>query len=103
MARLIWTVKASRDFDAVCAYLDANSPGYTRTFARGVSALAEDAARQPFFGAEVEKYGREDIRERLFDSFRVIYRVRGNEVEILTVVHAAKLLPRLPPGDTDPA
>ncbi len=65
-------------------------------FARQVTALDEDAAARPHFGAEVPEYGREDIRERLFHKYRVIYRVRGDDVELLTVIHGARLLPRPP-------
>jgi toxin ParE1/3/4 len=96
MARLIWTVGASEDFEEICSHLARTSERFAQTFARQVTALAEDAATQPFFGAEVPEYQREDVRERQYHKYRIIYRVRGDEVEVLTVIHGARLLPRPP-------
>ncbi|MGL6095813.1 MAG: type II toxin-antitoxin system RelE/ParE family toxin [Fimbriiglobus sp.] len=98
MARLIWLPVAQQDFDDVCDSLAIVAPQYAGRFATAVVALAEDAAERPYFGAEIEQYGRPDIRERLFDSYRFIYRVVDAGIEVMTVIHAARLLPRRPPG-----
>jgi plasmid stabilization system protein ParE len=51
----------------------------------------------PRSGRIVPELGRDDIREVIVQSYRVIYRLRGDEVEILTVHHSARRLDD-PPG-----
>jgi len=48
-------------------------------------------------GAIVPEYQREELRERLFQSYRIVYRVRTDSVEIVTISHAARWLPEPPP------
>jgi plasmid stabilization system protein ParE len=40
----------------------------------------------------VPEIGQEDIREIIFGSYRIVYVVSEDEVNILTVFHAARLL-----------
>lgn len=94
MAEVIWTRRAKRDFDNVCSYLDERDPEYSATFARSIIAIAEDIVRQPFFGAEVPEFGRAEIRERLFDKYRIVYRVFGDSIKLVAIRHSARLLPR---------
>jgi len=66
-------------------------------FAERVVALIETIPQHPLLGATVPEYQQEDLRERHFQNYRIIYRVRSDVVEIVTVVHAARLLPEPPP------
>ena len=43
-------------------------------------------------GRVVPELGLQDLREILVGSYRVIYRVREDEVHVLTVHHGARLL-----------
>jgi plasmid stabilization system protein ParE len=47
-------------------------------------------------GAKVREYQAQDIREVIERPYRIIYRVRANQVDILAVVHGAQLLPPEP-------
>ena len=50
MARLI---RATVEFEAACNYLADRSEQAMRAFARGIRDVAEDAAANPYHGAEV--------------------------------------------------
>jgi plasmid stabilization system protein ParE len=41
----------------------------------------------------VPEYDRRDLRELLFQNYRIVYGIKGNEVQIAAVVHDARLLP----------
>ena len=41
----------------------------------------------------VAEYERRDLRELLFQNYRIVYRIKGSEVQIAAVVHGARLLP----------
>jgi toxin ParE1/3/4 len=46
----------------------------------------------PRSGRVVPEIGQEDIREIIFGSYRIVYVVSEDEVNILTVFHTARLL-----------
>jgi plasmid stabilization system protein ParE len=47
----------------------------------------------PKLGREVERYGRPGVRELIEAPYRIVYRVRREEVEIIDVFHSAQLPP----------
>jgi toxin ParE1/3/4 len=49
----------------------------------------------PELGAKVEDWERENIREIQEGNYRIIYRPKANSIQILTVLHAARQLPKL--------
>jgi addiction module RelE/StbE family toxin len=97
MVKLIWSPQALDDLDAICDYIARDSKRYAALFAERAIELAESISAQPLLGAVVPEYQREDLRERLFHSYRVVYRVCGEAVEIVAIVHGARLLPDSPP------
>ncbi len=46
----------------------------------------------PESGRVVPEYDRRDLRELLFQNYRIVYRIKGNQVQIAAVVHGARLL-----------
>lgn len=98
MARVVWSARALDDVDRACEYIARDSLHYAHAFAQGVFALSERIAQQPFLGEVVQEYRRERIRERHFQSYRIIYRLGEEKIEIVAVIHAARLLPPEPPG-----
>ena len=97
MARLIWTEAANRDFGAVCAFIAKSSEANARKVARELSLLADSIPDQPYLGVEVPEYSRPDIRERQCHNFRLLYRIRDDDIVVLTITHGSKRLPRTPP------
>jgi plasmid stabilization system protein ParE len=93
MAQLIWSPGAIRDLRNICDYLARDSDRYARSFARQVVTLIEAIPEQPRLGGIVPEYERDDIRERLFHNYRIIYRLRGEVIEVVRISHGARLLP----------
>lgn len=77
--------------------------GQSETYADAVYAriLArpDQLQRFPDSGSIVPEYCRSDIREIFVHSFRIIYRIDGDEVRVLTVIHGSRQLPpEIPDG-----
>ncbi len=53
---------------------------------------SEQIANFPMSGREVPEYEAEDIREVIEKPYRIIYRVKSDQIDILAVVHAARQL-----------
>jgi toxin ParE1/3/4 len=93
MARLAWAPRADRDFVAIHDRIAKDSPKQAKRVARELFELAESIRAQPLLGAMVPEYDNYEIRERLLYSYRMIYRVRGDAVEIVRITHASRPLP----------
>jgi toxin ParE1/3/4 len=44
----------------------------------------------------VQEYERDDVREVLEYPYRIIYRIKPDQIDVLAVVHGARELPPLP-------
>lgn len=95
MVELIWSPKAAADLEEICEYIARDSEYYARFFAQKLVTLVETIAEFPRAGRIVPEYQRDDLRERLFQNYRLVYRVRPEAVEVVAIVHGAKLLPRV--------
>jgi len=90
--RVVWSEKAAGDLERVCEYIANRSAYYAKVTAEKVIFLIEKAAPFPSSGRIVPEYGREDLRERIHKSYRKVYRVREDSIEIVTIFHAARLI-----------
>lgn len=92
MAQVRWTPQAAEDLEAVCLFIARDSPRMAAIFADRVLRATERLANLPRSGKIVHELGMEDIREIIVGSYRVIYRLRADQVELLTIHHGARLL-----------
>lgn len=93
MAELTWSPRSVADLAEICEYISRDSVHYSRLFAQRVIAAVESLAYFPELGRTVPEYQRPDLRELIFQNYRIVYRVRTDSVEIAAVVHSARLLP----------
>ena len=76
----------------ICLFIARDAPRYANLFADRVFRATDRLAQFPKSGRVVPEIGRDDVREVIVQSYRVIYRLLPEEVEILTVHHGARLL-----------
>lgn len=98
MAELTWSEQAVFDIERVLSDIERTSPTFATVLGDEIRDAADSLAVFPLLGSEVPEYGRPDIRERQVRSWRLIYRVDGEVVELLTFVNVNRRLPRLPPS-----
>lgn len=97
MARVAWTPQALADLQAAYEFVARDSVRYAEALTERLFDAAERLELFPLSGRVVPEVGREDVRELIVSGYRVVYRVREVEVEILTVTHAARPLGEEPP------
>lgn len=93
MAKLVWSPRALEDLEAIREYIGRDSDRYARLFVERAIQFVESIPLHPLLGAIVPEYRREELRERYLQNYRIVYRLQAEMVEIVTVVHAARLLP----------
>jgi plasmid stabilization system protein ParE len=91
------------DLEAVCLFIARDAPQYAQVFATRVFRATDRLEDFPQMGRVVPEINRDDIREVIVQSYRIIYRLLPDEVEILTVHHGARTLERFEPPSGPPA
>lgn len=92
MAEVRWTPQAADDLKGITEFIAADSPHYARLFAMDLLAAVERLSEFPRFGRVVPELKNPAMREILFGSYRIVYRVQGDLVELLTVYHGGRLI-----------
>lgn len=79
--------------------LPVTSEQYARPFAQQVMRMLQQMAKERHPGSMVPEYSREEIRERLLHSYRIIVRVRSKQdgLEVVRILHGARLLRLMEP------
>lgn len=97
MARqVIWLPTAIADLDAIACYIAADSTAYAASVVDEMLSTAARLADFPELGRRVPEWNDDRIRERVVYSYRLIYRLTAEAVQILAVIHGARILPDQP-------
>ncbi len=88
-----WTHNAIEHLANIYAYVALNSPVYARGMVDRITRRSEQLADHPFSGRRVREYDTEDIREIIEKPYRIIYKIKANQINVLAIIHGAHLLP----------
>jgi len=91
LAQVTWLSGAIADVEDICGFIAEESPRSAATVARRLYAAADRLFSFPASGRVVPEIDDEDVREIIVGNYRVMYRILPNEVEVMTVVHGARL------------
>jgi toxin ParE1/3/4 len=92
VARVRWTSQALADLEAIGNFIARDAPSVAQVFVDHVFEAVKRLEVLPRSGRVVPEIGQEAIREILFGSYRIVYVVGEEEVNILTVFHASRPL-----------
>jgi addiction module RelE/StbE family toxin len=91
--KVYWTRNAIKHLTNIYEYIALNSPTYARRMVDRITQRSEQISTQPFSGRKVPEYETEDIRELIEKPYRIIYRLKQDQIDILAVIDGAQLLP----------
>ena len=84
--------KGDSKFRGNCNYISKDSEYYASIFAKKINAIVKEIPRFPKLGRIVPEYQEENLREKIFQSYRIVYRLKADIVEIVVISHGAKQL-----------
>lgn len=89
--RIRWSDIAEADLDQLYDYIVRDVPYYAEQFVDRLIEAVGVLQDHPRLGRRVpEAEDREDVRELIFQSYRVIYLLEAEQVHILTVIHGSR-------------
>jgi len=94
--RVHWTHTAIAHLLAIYEYIARDAPTYAQRIVDRLTRRSEQTAMFPQSGRIVPEYDAPDIREVIERPYRIIYRIRDDQIDVLAVVHSAQLLPPEP-------
>jgi len=91
--RVHWTQNAIGHLTNIYEYIALNSPTYAKGMVDKITRRSEQIADQPLCGRKVPEYKTDDIRELIEKPYRIIYRIKSDQIDVVAVIHGARLLP----------
>jgi addiction module RelE/StbE family toxin len=91
VTRITWSPQAIEDVEAIRAYVARDSPHYADLVVERIVAAVARLENHPLSGRVVPEIGDEALREVIHGNYRIVYRVRHDVAEIVTVFHGAHL------------
>ena len=88
-----WTNNAIGHLASIYEYISLNSLTYAKRTVDKITGRSEQIADQPYSGRKVPEYDAEDIRELIEKPYRIIYRIKPDQIDVLAVIHGARLIP----------
>ena len=92
MAEVRWTRQAADDLDAIADFIAQDSPHYAGLFVLDVLQAVERLDRFRELGRIVPETNDPTIRELILGNYRIVYRLKFDTPEILTIYHGSRLL-----------
>lgn len=88
---LIWSPSAAAELDAIRHFIATDSPRYADLVVRRILLAVERLTDFPDSGRVVPERAESNLREVVVRPYRIVYRVREEAVEVVTVFHAHRL------------
>lgn len=95
---VVWTHAARTQLRGIHDYIAASSSGYAKRMVERLMQRSKQLRQYPLSGEMVPEYNSPEIRELIEGNYRIIYHTQPERVDIIAVVHAARLLPATPPA-----
>lgn len=96
MSRVRWTPQAAEDLQAIRDFIARDSEHYAALVVQRLVEAVDILEEFPNSGRRVPEHSRNDLRELVRPPYRIVYRITGDVLHIVTVFHSAKRIPELP-------
>ena len=90
--KIIWSPQAADSFEEIWKQISRDSQYYATVFAKKVNSIVKHIPEYPKSGRIVPEYNNENLREKIFQNYRIIYRIKNDTIEIVLIIHSARLL-----------
>ncbi|MGF1673008.1 MAG: type II toxin-antitoxin system RelE/ParE family toxin [Rivularia sp. (in: cyanobacteria)] len=88
--KVFWTETAVENLSAIYTYISQNSPQYADRIIDRITKRSQQIANFPLSGRIVIEFETEQIREVIEGSYRIIYYIKPEQIDVLAVIHGAQ-------------
>jgi plasmid stabilization system protein ParE len=94
VVKVRWTPQAADDLDAIADFIAQDSPYYSSLFVLKVIQAIEKLSQIREMGRIVPETNDPKISEILLGNYRIVYLLKSETLEILTIYHGSRLIDR---------
>ncbi len=87
--KVYWTDTAEGHLDAIYDYIAQDSPEYAKRVVDRLTRRSRQIAEFPLSGRRVPEYDIDQIREIIEGSYRIIYYIKLDQIDVLAVIHGS--------------
>jgi addiction module RelE/StbE family toxin len=91
--KVYWTDRAKARLKELQSYIAQDSESAAKKVVKRLLIKSNQISALPYSGRKVPEFRQDDIREMLVKPYRIIYRIRADRIDVLTVMHYRQLLP----------
>jgi addiction module RelE/StbE family toxin len=92
--RIVWTKVAVEDLQEIRDYIARDSEQNAASVIEQILDAVELSADFPLIGRIVPEYDDAAIRKQIVYSYRIVYRVRSEDLTVIGIIHGARRLKR---------
>ncbi len=85
-----WTAPARTDLKKIFAYIAEDSRYYARQVVQNIVERTAALSDFPEMGRVVPELNEESVRELVIYSYRLVYEVKNQDVEVLAIIHGKR-------------
>ena len=90
MAEVIWSPSALQDAEDIAEFISRDSPEHAALFIERLIEKTDRLAEYPLSGRIIPEIGRENTREIIYGTYRIMYLIETQEVWITGIIHGAR-------------
>lgn len=91
-----FTDEAQARLHEIHAHLMEVAEPYAAVVIDRLTRRAQQIGEMPRAGRRVPEYALDDLREALMPPYRLLYRIRPHEIQIISIMHSRQQLPQSP-------
>lgn len=91
--KIAWTEDAISSLEDVAKHISEDSVFYASNFAKKILVLVEKLKDFPSIGRIVPEYNDPEIRELIYQNYRIVYKISEKVVYLLLITHCSQELP----------
>ena len=92
MVKIKWTNHALEELDDIANYISIDSPKYAQILVKQIYEMVSHLKQYPKLGRKVPEYGDPELREILYNTYRIIYLIKKEHLEIISIIHGSRKL-----------
>lgn len=92
MVEIKWTSNALEELDDIANYISKDSFNYAQIVIKQIYEMVSHLKQFPKIGRKVPEYNNPNLREILYKNYRIIYLMKENCLEIISVIHGNRRL-----------
>ena len=94
--KIKWTLPAVDDLEAIREYIGRDSEFYASSFIEKILHTVDMLEKFPELGRNVPEANNPNIREVIFQNYRIMYRILGDTIQIIAVIRGSRDITRWP-------